>query len=99
MYLLNLKYKSESKLYSYYKILKCINIKFYITIYIIINILFMFFKTHKERGRVQNDKQFSRVISIWSEPPAMVAIAGAHCGYEIECIVVTGQQCCCTALR
>jgi hypothetical protein len=44
MYLLNLKYKSESesKLYSYYKILKCINIKFYITIYIIINILFIF---------------------------------------------------------
>jgi hypothetical protein len=34
MYLLNLKYKSESKLYSYYKILKCINIKFYIIIYV-----------------------------------------------------------------
>jgi hypothetical protein len=34
--------KSESKSYSYNKILKCINIKFKITS-LIINILFMFF--------------------------------------------------------
>ena len=33
--------KSGFELYNYNKILKCINIKFYITIYIIINILFI----------------------------------------------------------